>query len=101
MSSSTGTCRRGSSNGGPSPAAWFQDTLGIGTDGDAVCWGIPTDSCTAFRDHQLSLLDPSACVSCEGDPTAQLAFLIAFLVVAVLLLVATVGVVVLSKRELK
>ena len=59
-------------------------------DGDAACLGIPAHSCTAFRDAALNLLDPSACVRCDGD-YAQLWSLAAFVPLALLALVLLVA----------
>ena len=47
--------------GGPSPAAWFQDTLGIGTDGDAVCFD------DGFRLRFDAAAEPTPCkLGCLG-----------------------------------
>ena len=56
--------------GGPSPAAWFQDTLGIGTDGDAVCFD------DGFRLRFDAAAEPTPCkLGCLGVgvelPTAE------------------------------
>ena len=56
--------------GGPSPAAWFRDTLGIGTDGDAVCFD------DGFRLRFDAAAEPTPCkLGCLGVgvelPTAE------------------------------
>ena len=56
--------------GGPSPAAWVQDTLGIGTDGDAVCFD------DGFRLRFDAAAEPTPCkLGCLGVgvelPTAE------------------------------